>query len=205
MACQKPCPMCLLSSCYLFSWVILSCKGERRNKQCHTPLLCHASLQASASSQASPQQKPESRSHFTAGFSMSNPNKGSFYLSASMHHLSQKGSYLFLNAPAHTHYIKAMRMCLLVIKNYSSATAICCRNSTGQSKFLMPRFISVRTFPPSVIQYENPQNQELRGGFGSGLRLWGEFKVVVLQRRRGTVKGIIPCICSLVKYCGALL
>lgn len=104
----------------------------------------------------------------------------------------------------HTLY-KSNENVLIGYKKYSSATAICCRNSTGQSKFLMPRFISVRTFPPSVIQYENPQNQELRGGFGSGLRLWGEFKVIVLQRRRGTEKGIIPCICSLAKYCGALL
>ena len=94
---------------------------------------------------------------------------------------------------------------LVGYKKYSSATAIHCRNGMGQPKFLVPRFIPVCTLPPSAIGYENSQNQELPGAFGSGLRLCGEFKVVVLQRRGATEKGIIPCICSLVNYCGALL
>lgn len=95
----------------------------------------------------------------------------------------------------HTLY-KSNENVLIGYKKYSSATAICCRNSTGQSKFLMPQFILVRTFPPSVIQYENPQNQELRGGFGSGLRLWGEFKVVVLQGGEGQRKGLFPAFAA---------
>lgn len=146
--------MCLLSSCYLFSWVILSCKRERRNKQCHALLLCF--VHASASSQASRQQECESRSHFTAGFGTSDPNEGSFYFSASIHHLSQKGSHLFLNAPAHTGQIKAMRMCLLVIKSThqpQQSTTETVWENPNSSRFAHSLHLQSDTETPKIKSY----------------------------------------------------
>lgn len=72
----------------------------------------------------------------------------------------------------------------------------------GKSKFLMPYSVPVCSFLPPAIRYEKKKskrkiitkkyiyinkskNQKLPSGFVSGSRLWGEFKIAILQRKRG--------------------